>query len=94
MSEYNQVLQEVEKHLAPSIGFSDHDSPKEDSRIIIRQNNTILQLLVQILEKLNSEKNKELVLPSSGVLASTNSINSDKWIYLKASQEETKPSYQ
>jgi len=33
MSEYTQALTEVAKYLAPPIGFSDHDSPKEDSKI-------------------------------------------------------------
>ena len=93
MSEYNQALNEVAKYLTPAIGFSEHDSPKEDSRIIIRQNNTILQLLVQILEKLNSEpNNKELVLSSSGLITSSKNINSEKWTYLKVSEEETEPS--
>lgn len=36
MSEYSQALKETARHLAPPIGFFDHDSPKEDSRIIIR----------------------------------------------------------
>ena len=36
MSEYSQALKEAAKHLAPPIGFSDHDSPKEDSKVIIR----------------------------------------------------------
>ena len=63
MSEYNQALKEVTKYLAPPIGFSDHDSPKEDSKIIIRQNNTILQLLIQVLDKLDStQSNKDIVL--------------------------------
>jgi hypothetical protein len=91
MTEYNKALNEVAKYLTPPIGFSDHDSPKEDSKIIIRQNNTILQLLVQILEKLNSvESNKEIVLASSGIVSSSRNINSEKWTYLKASLEETK----
>ena len=90
MSEYNQALNEVAKYLTPPIGFSDHDSPKEDSKIIIRQNNTIIQLLVQILGKLNSEQsNKDIVLSSSGILTAARSINSEKWTYLKASLEET-----
>ena len=68
MSEYNQALKEVEKYLTPAVGFSSQDSPKEDSKILIRQNNTILQLLVQILEKLKSvQSNKEIVLASSGI---------------------------
>ncbi len=93
MSEYNQALNEVAKYLTPAIGFSEHDSPKEDSRIIIRQNNTILQLLVMILEKLNSKlNNKELVLSSSGLITSSKNINSEKWTYLKVSEEETEPS--
>ena len=93
MSEYNQALKEVEKYLTPSVGFSDHDSPKEDSRIIIRQNNTILQLLAQILEKLNTKRgNNELILSSSGIVSSSKNINSEKWNYLKASLEETRPS--
>ena len=93
MSEYSQALKEVEKYLTPSVGFSDHDSPKEDSRIIIRQNNTILQLLVQILEKLNTKRgNNELILSSSGIVSSSKNINSEKWNYLKASLEETRPS--
>ena len=93
MSEYNQALKEVEKYLIPPVGFSDHDSPKEDSRIIIRQNNTILQLLVQILEKLNTKRgNNELILSSSGIVSSSKNINSEKWNYLKASLEETRPS--
>lgn len=91
MTEYNQALNEVAKYLTPPIGFSDHDSPKEDSKIIIRQNNTIIQLLVRILEKLDStHSNKEIVLASSGILASSRNINSEKWTYLKASVEETK----
>jgi hypothetical protein len=91
MTEYNQALKEVEKYLTPAVGFSSQDSPKEDSKIIIRQNNTILQLLVQILEKLKGvQSNKEIVLASSGILASPRNINSEKWTYLKI--EETKPS--
>ena len=91
MLEYNQALKEVAKYLTPPVGFSNHDSPKEDSKIIIRQNNTILQLLIQILEKLKSDQsNKEIVLSSSGILASSRHINSEKWTYLKV--EETKPS--
>ena len=93
MSEYCQALKEVEKYLTPPVGFSDHDSPKEDSRIIIRQNNMILQLLVQILEKLNTKRgNNELILSSSGIVSSSKNINSEKWNYLKASLEETRPS--
>lgn len=46
MTECSQALNEVAKYLSPPVGFSDHDSPKEDSKIIIRQNNTILQLLI------------------------------------------------
>ena len=93
MSEYNQALNEAAKYLSPPIGFSEHDSPKEDSKIIIRQNNTILHLLIQVLDKLNSvQSNKEIVLSSSGTVASSRNINSEKWTYLKASLEETKPS--
>jgi len=93
MSEYSQALKEAAKYLAPPIGFFDHDSPNEDPKVIIRQNNTILQLLVQILEKLNSEQNnKEIVLSSSGIVSSSKNINSKKWTYLKVSLEETKPS--
>ena len=92
MSEYNQALNEAAKYLSPPIGFSEHDSPKEDSKIIIRQNNTILHLLIQVLDKLNSvQSNKEIVLSSSGIVASSRNINSEKWTYLKASLEETKP---
>ena len=72
MSEYTQALTEVAKYLAPPVGFSDHDSPKEDSKIIIRQNNTILQLLIQVLQKLNAEqRNKDIVLASAGIIASS-----------------------
>jgi hypothetical protein len=93
MTEYNQALNEVAQYLAPPIGFSDHESPKEDSKIIIRQNNTIIQLLIQTLEKINSvQSNKEIVLSSSGILASSRNINSEKWTYLKVSLEETNPS--
>jgi hypothetical protein len=93
MSEYNQALNEVAKYLSPSVGFSDHDSPKEDSKIIIRQNNTILQLLIQVLEKLNSvQSNKDIVLSSSGIVPSSRNINSEKWMYLTASPEETNSS--
>lgn len=87
MSEYNQALQETQRYLERPVGFSSYDSPKEDSKVIIRQNNTILQLLVQILNKLNTEdRNKEIVLASSGIVASSRNINSEKWIYLKMSQ--------
>lgn len=93
MSEYQQALNEVAKYLSPAIGFSEHDSPKEDSKIIIRQNNTILQLLVQILDKLNTDPiNKDIVLSSSGLITSSKNINSEKWMYLKVSEEETEPS--
>ena len=93
MSEYNQALKEVAKYLSPPIGFSDHDSPKEDSKIIIRQNNTILQLLIQVLDKINSaQSNKDIVLASSGIVAASRNINSEKWTYLKASLEETEAS--
>lgn len=93
MSEYNQALKEVTKYLSPPIGFSDHESPKEDSKVIIRQNNTILQLLIQVLDKLNStQSNKDIVLASSGIVAASRNINSEKWTYLKASLEETETS--
>ena len=93
MSEYSQALNEVAKYLSPPVGFSDHDSPKEDSKIIIRQNNTILQLLIQVLEKLNSvQSNKDIVLSSSGIVSSSRNINSEKWMYLTASPEETNSS--
>lgn len=91
MTEYTQALNEVAKYLLPSVRFSDHDSPKEDSKVIIRQNNTIIQLLIQVLDKLKSvQSNKEIVLSSSGIVASTRNINSEKWTYLKASLDETK----
>ena len=91
MIEYSQALDEVAKYLSPPVGFSDHDSPKEDSKVIIRQNNTIIQLLIQVLDKLKSvQSNKEIVLSSSGIVASTRNINSEKWTYLKASLDETK----
>lgn len=91
MTEYTQALNEVAKYLSPLVGFSDHDSPKEDSKVIIRQNNTIIQLLIQVLDKLKSvQSNKEIVLSSSGIVASTRNINSEKWTYLKASLDETK----
>lgn len=91
MTECTQALNEVAKYLSPRVGFSDHDSPKEDSKVIIRQNNTIIQLLIQVLDKLKSvQSNKEIVLSSSGIVASTRNINSEKWTYLKASLEETK----
>lgn len=93
MSEYSQALKETEKYLAHPIGFSDYESPKEDSKIIIRQNNTILQLLVQILNKIKSEESsKEIVLASSGIVTSTRTINSERWTYLKAISEEIKDS--
>ena len=91
MTEYTQALNEVAKYLSPPVGFSDHDSPKEDSKVIIRKNNTIIQLLIQVLDNLKSVQcNKEIVLSSSGIVASTRNINSEKWTYLKASLEETK----
>ena len=91
MTEYTQALNEVAKYLSPPVGFSDHDSPKEDSKVIIRQNNTIIQLLIQVLDKLKSvQSNKEIVLSSSGIVASTRNINSEKWTYLNSSLDETK----
>ncbi len=93
MSEYSQALNEASKYLSPPVGFSDHDSPKEDSKIIIRQNNTILQLLIQVLEKLNTvNSNKDIILSSSGIVSSSRNINSEKWMYLTTSPEETKSS--
>ena len=52
MTEYGQALKETKKYLNPPVGFPNYETPKEDSNIIIRQNNTILQLLIQIIEKL------------------------------------------
>ena len=55
------------------------------------KNNTILQLLIQILEKLNTyQNNKEIILSSSGIVSSCKAINSEKWNYLKVSLEEIK----
>ena len=72
---------------------SNYETPKEDSNIIIRQNNTILQLLIQIIEKLEvCRENKELVLTSTGIIPSSKAINSEKWSYLKVSREETEVS--
>ena len=66
---------------------------EEDSKVLIEQNNKILQLLTQILEKVNTESiGKELVLSSAGIVSSTAALNSDKWTYLKVSAEETSPS--
>jgi hypothetical protein len=93
MSEYSIALNEVAKYSTPPVGFSDHESPKEDSKIIIKQNNTIIQLLIQALDKLNSvQNNKEIVLSSSGLVTSSRYINSEKWTYLKASIEEIETS--
>ena len=93
MSEYNQALNEATKYLSPPVGFSNYETPKEDYNIIIRQNNTILQLLIQIIEKLEvCQENKELVLTSSGIISSSKAINSEKWSYLKVSPEETEVS--
>lgn len=90
MSKYNQALKETKRYLPQPIGFSDYESPKEDSKVIIRQNNTILQLLVQILDKIdNKESGKEIVLATSGLIISTRSINSEKWTYLKVPLEAT-----
>jgi hypothetical protein len=92
MSEYNKPLTETTKHLTPPIGFSNYETPKEDSSVI-RQNNTIIQLLVQVLEKLDTnQSNKEILLASSGIVASSKSINLEKWNYLKALSEETSTS--
>lgn len=53
--------------------------------IFMRQNNTTLQLLIQILNKLEyCLENKELVLASSGIVLSSRVINSEKWNQLKA----------
>lgn len=93
MTEYNKALNEVAKYLTPAVGFSDHESPKEDSKIIIKQNNTIIQLLIQVLDKLNRvQTSKEIVLASPGSEAPSRTIDSEKWIYLKASLEETETS--
>lgn len=79
MSEYNKTLQETEKYLEHPIGFFNYESPKEDSKVIIRQNNNILQLLVHILNKIDTkEKSKEIVLASSGIVTSTRAINSER----------------
>lgn len=89
MSEYNIALLETEKYLEHPVGFSNYESPKEDSKVIIRQNNTIIQLLIKILNKINTEdNNKEIILASSGIITPTRAINSEKWIYLKAAIEK------
>jgi hypothetical protein len=91
MSEYNKALKEVAQYLTPPIGFSDYESQKEDSKVIIKQNNTTIQLLIQVLEKINRvPSNKDIVLASSGIVSSSRNINSEKWTYLKVSPEETK----
>ena len=46
MSEYSQALNEVAKYLSPPVGFFDHDSPKGDSKILIRQ---------EIVEEIDTE---------------------------------------
>lgn len=91
MSEYSKALEETEKYLKHPIGFSNYESPKENSKVIIRQNNTILQLLVQILNKFDTEeRSKDIVLASSGLVSSTKDINSDIWISLEDSVQEKK----
>ena len=91
MTEYSQALKEAANHLSPPVGFSNYDTPKEDSSVTIRQNNTIIQLLVKVLEKHDiNQSNKEIILDSSGIVASSKTINLKKWKYLKASSEETK----
>jgi hypothetical protein len=50
MSEYNQALKETTKYPFPPIDFSNYETPKEDSNVIIRQNNTIIQQLVQVFK--------------------------------------------
>ena len=93
VNKYSQALKETTKYLNPPVGFSNYETPKEDSNIIIRQNNTILQLLIQIIKKLEvCQENKELVLTSSGITSSSKAINSEKWSYLKVSPEETEVS--
>jgi len=90
MSVYSRALKETTKYLSPPVGFSNYETPKEDSNIIIRQNNTILQLLIQIIKKLEvCQENKELVLTSSGIISSSKTINSEKWSYLKVSQDKS-----
>ena len=42
MTEYSQALKEAANHLSPPVGFSNYDTPKEDSSVTIRQNNTII----------------------------------------------------
>lgn len=68
-------------------------SQEEDFKIIIKQNNAILQTITQIQEKVNNNNTgKELVLASTGIISSNISINSDKWNYLKVFAEEINPS--
>jgi len=48
-------------------------------------------LIVKVLEKHDiNQSNKEIILDSSGIVASSKTINLKKWKYLKASSEETK----
>jgi len=76
-----------------TIDQKDNKLQEEDSKIIIRQNNTIIQLLTRIQEKIDTESTgKEIVLASTGIVSSNISINSDKWTYLKVHAEETNPS--
>jgi hypothetical protein len=49
-----------------------------------------ISYLFNKLESSNiAEHSKEIVLSSSGIIEIPRSLNSDKWKYLKASQEET-----
>ena len=42
----------------------------------------------ELLDKINSSKGKEIVLASSGIVSSSQAINSEKWTYLGVSLEE------
>ena len=46
--------------------------------------------LYKNLDSINiAEHNKDIVLPSVGIVEFTRSVNSEKWKYLRASLEET-----
>ena len=56
MTKYNQALKETGKYLYPPIRFSNYQTPKEDSNVVIRQSNTIKDSCILYIIKLEKKE--------------------------------------
>jgi archaellum component FlaC len=83
----NVALQFLEENKAKQYKYN------QNSDYIKEEVARLYQQIDSLKNKLNTEKgSKEIILASSGIVATTRAINSEKWTYLKALSDETKVS--